>query len=283
MEKEITVVRNYKDTMFRMIFKEKKELLELYNAVNGTHYTNPEDLKVTTLENAVYMTMKNDVSCLLDMRLQLYEQQSTINPNMPLRDLLYEAKQMEILLMDKDIYARKMIKLPTPKFFVFYNGVEEQPERCELRLSDMFEIKEEKPSLELVVTQFNINQGYNEELLRNCPTLFQYMVYTNKVREYKKNRTLEESVQLAVDECIKENVLRDFLLKNKAEVITMSIFEYDEELHKKTLREEGFEDGKYEGERNKQIEIARNMKAKGMSNDLIAEMTELSVEEIEQL
>ncbi len=241
-ERELHPIRNYKDTVFRMIFKEKEQLLEVYNAINGTDYTNVDELEVTTIENAVYMSMKNDVSCMLDMRLQIYEQQSTVNPNMPLRDLIYVAVQYEKLLIHKDLYSKKKIALPTPKFFVFYNGTDKQPERKELRLSDLFYTKEEVLSLELIVTQLNINQGYNKDLMKRCPTLWQYMIYVNRVREYSKDFPLEQAVELAIDECIKENVLKEFLLKNKAGVIQMSIFEYDEELHRKTLYEEGREE-----------------------------------------
>lgn len=247
MKDSISVTTQYKDTLFRMLFKEKQKLLELYNAINNTNYNNPKELEVVTLENAVYMSIKNDVSCLLDMRIQLYEQQSTVNPNMPLRDLMYVCDQYEKYIIKKDIYSRRLIKLPTPKFVVFYNGTEKQPERRELHLSDAFEIPEEHPSLELYVTQFNINKGYNTALLEKCPTLFQYMQYVDQVRYYRREYPLNKAVQFAVDDCIANGILEDFLLENKAEVIKMSIYEYDEELHRQTLHDEGYEDGFHDG------------------------------------
>ena len=250
MKDQIYVTTQYKDTLFRMLFKEKPKLLELYNAINNTEHQNPEELEVVTLENAVYMSIKNDVSCLLDMRIQLYEQQSTVNPNMPLRDLMYVCDQYEKLIIKKDIYSRRLIKLPTPRFVVFYNGTEKQPERRELHLSDAFEIPEEHPALELHVTQLNINPGYNTALLAKCPTLFQYMQYVEMVRQYRAKYPLAQAVQLAVDDCIADGILSDFLLANKAEVIKMSIYEYDEELHKKTLHDEGYEDGFQDGFNN---------------------------------
>lgn len=250
MKDQIYVTTQYKDTLFRMLFKEKDALLELYNAINNTEYRNPEELEVVTLENAVYMSIKNDVSCLLDMRIQLYEQQSTVNPNMPLRDLMYVCDQYEKYIIKKDIYSRRLIKLPTPKFVVFYNGTEKQPERKELHLSDAFEIQEEHPALELHVIQYNINPGYNVKLLEKCPTLFQYMQYVDMVRKYRLEYPLNEAVQLSVDYCIANGILRDFLLANKAEVIKMSIYEYDEELHKQTLHDEGYEDGFSDGFNN---------------------------------
>ena len=238
------VNREYKDTVFRMLFKEKARLLELYNAVNDTDYDDPETLEIVTLENAIYMSMKNDVSCLIDMRIQLYEHQSTVNPNLPFRDLMYVCEQYEKYTIKKDLYSRRLVKLPTPRFVVFYNGREEQPERKELYLSTAFEIPEENPALELRVTQLNINPGYNEELLRKCPALFEYMEYVNCVRTYQADGdTLRDAVSKAVDDCIRDDILKEFLLQNKAEVVKMTIFEYDEEQHKQMIHDEGYEEG----------------------------------------
>ncbi len=245
-ENPIPVLLNYKDTVFRMIFKDPGELLSLYNAVNDTHYDNPEELEVTTLENAIYMNMKNDVSCILDMRMNLYEHQSSINPNIPLRDLFYTARLYESLIIKKDIYSSRQIMLPTPKFITFYNGVEKQPERRIMKLSDSYERRGEV-NLELTVVQLNINAGYNEELKGDCPILYQYMQYVEKVRAYKETMPIEKAVRKSVDECIAEGILKDFLIRNKAEAVQMSIFEYDEELHERTLREEGYEEGLEQG------------------------------------
>ena len=245
LARENPVVRNYKDTIFCMIFKDKKELLSLYNAVNGTHYDNPEELEITTLENAIYMNVKNDVSCILDMRMNLFEHQSSVNPNIPLRDLFYVARLYEKFTIGKDLYSSKRIMLPTPRFIVFYNGVAPQPERRILKLSDSFQHVEDI-NLEIIVTQLNINPGYNQELMDGCQTLYQYMSYVEKVRNYNKTMPIESAVNMAVNECIKEDILADFFRKNKAEAIQMSIFEYDEELHKKTLREEGRTEGRVE-------------------------------------
>ncbi len=241
------VQRNYKDTVFRMLFSDKRELLQLYNAVNDTRYENPEELIVTTLENAVYMSVKNDISCVVDMKLNLYEHQSTVNPNIPLRDLDYVSRTYSRLYKDMDIYSARVIRLPNPKFIVFYNGEDVQPAVRKLRLSDVFVHEEENPSLELVVTQININKGYNEELLEKCETLKEYVQYVERVREYQREQSLEEAVNRAVEECIREGILSDFLKRNKAEVISMSIFEYDEKLHEKTLLEIGREEGMQEG------------------------------------
>ncbi|MBP3507949.1 MAG: hypothetical protein J6K43_16320 [Lachnospiraceae bacterium] len=235
--------RTYKDTVFRMLFSDKKELLALYNAINDTHYENPDELIITTLKNAIYMSMKNDISCVIDMRLNMYEHQSTVNPNIPLRDLDYVSRTYSTLYKDVDVYSTKVIQLPNPKFIVFYNGKDAQPPIRKLKLSDAFVHAEDNPSLELIVTQININPGFNEDLMEKCKTLKDYMIYVERVRIYQKEMSLEEAVNRAVDECIKEGILAQFLKKNKAEVINMSLFEYDEKLHEKTLLELGRETG----------------------------------------
>ena len=132
--------RNYKDTLFRRIFGTPETLLNLYNALNNTTYDDVNDLKIVTLENAIYMNIKNDLACVVDCHLNLYEHQSSINPNMPLRDLLYVAREYEKLFSDKTLYSIKQVKIPAPNFIVFYNGTATQPERLEMKLSDAFEI-----------------------------------------------------------------------------------------------------------------------------------------------
>ena len=243
MNNDIRVKRNYKDTVFRMLYDNKKELLSLYNAVNNTNYTNEDELEIVTLENAIYMSMKDDVACLLDMNLQIYEHQSTINPNLPLRNLMYISRQLEKLIIKKDLYSKNQIYIPNPRFIVFYNGSSKQPEMREYLLSDAFKHKKNGINLELKVLQLNINSGYNEDIKNKCPSLFQYMQYVNAIRSFANENSLEEAVSLAVDYCISNDILKDFLLSNKVEVTSMSIFEYDAELHERTLKEESYEDG----------------------------------------
>ena len=246
-QNEIQVVRNHKDRLFRMIFREKKELLSLYNAVNGTSYTNAEDLEIVTLENAIYMNMKNDLAFIMDSYLNLYEHQSTYSPNMPLRDLFYIAKELQGQVDHRDLYRNTLIKIPTPRFLVFYNGSEEQAEKKYLKLSDAFQKPMENPDLELVVTMLNINFGKNRELLEQCQTLKEYAIYVKKVRTYAKSMKVEEAVDRAVKECINEGILREFLLHNRKEAIEMSIFEYDEEAVFEIVRKDEYEKGLQEG------------------------------------
>lgn len=243
------VIRNYRDTLFRMLYRNKVRLLSLFNAVNGTHYDNPDDLTITTLEGVLYLGMKNDVSCIIDMMMQLYEHQSTVNPNMPLRNLFYVSDLLQKYIYEEglDIYSRKQIKIPTPKFVVFYNGDEEQPERKEICLSKAFSANTGETNMELVVLQININKGQNEELKAACKTLQEYAEFTERAREHRKEMELEDAIQTTIDECIRDGILKDFLLKNKAEVYHMCLYEFDVELHERVLREEEREEGRLEG------------------------------------
>ena len=280
---ETKVQRNYKDSIFRMLFKEKENLLSLYNALNRTNYTDVDGLEITTLENAVYMNYKNDVSFVFDYELMLYEHQSTVNSNMPLRDLFYVAEILQKRTYDKDLYASKLIMLPSPRFVVFYNGTDPQLERQTMKLSDAYEKKLDNPELELTVTVYNINYGCNEEIMDACSSLKEYAMYVERVRTYAKQMPLAEAVEKAVDECIEEGILVDFLRENRAEAIKVSIYEYDEELHFRTLYEEGVEDGIEQGiEQGLSITI-RNMLARGMSDEDIMAIAECGQELIEQV
>lgn len=250
----LPITRNYRDRIFRMLFNDRKALLTLYNAVNRTDYTNPDELEVNTLENAIYMGMKNDISFLLDCRLSLYEQQSSVNLNMPLRNLFYVAKLFQTLVSERNFYGTKRIQLPTPKFVVFYNGTAAQPERQILKLSDAYEVKDDDIELELKTTVLNINAGFNSEIFKRCPLLREYMQYVDCVRKYSEDFPLQKAVELAIRECISNNILTDFLKKNRAEVMEMCLFEYDEELHEKMTRQEAYEDGREAGREEGQLE-----------------------------
>ena len=170
----LTPNRIYKARVFEMVFSDKKELLALYNAVNKTNYDDPELLEINTLKNAIYMSMKNDVSFIIDSRLSLYEHQSTYSPNLPLRCLMYVSDIYANLTKDENLYGQKVLRIPPPHFVIFYNGRESYPERKILKLSDMYAIKESEISLEITAVMLNINPGYNEELMNTCKTLHDY-------------------------------------------------------------------------------------------------------------
>ena len=286
------VNRNYKDTVFRMLFSDRKNLLSLYNAVNQKHYTDPEDLEIVTLENAIYMGMKNDLAFIIDTNLYLYEHQSTYNPNMPLRDLFYISNEYQKLLDKKSLYSSSLQKIPAPNFIELYNGTDTLSDFSEHRLSSAFENLSGEPKLELIVTVLNINEGHNALLMEHCQTLKEYSQYVAKVRKYAVGMPLDQAVKYAVDECIKENILADFLRKNRAEVISMSIFEYDKEEEEKKLRkaeyeagvEAGVSLGVEKGVKKGVIETTRHLlKLNKLSLEEIASVSGLSVEEIKKL
>ncbi len=245
--------RLYKSRLFVMIFEDKRKLLELYNAVSGKHYEDPELLEINTLENAIYMSMRNDLSFLIDAQLSLYEHQSTYSPNLPLRFLLYLADLLSGMTRDENLYGRKKVEIPPPRFVVFYNGEEEQPDRKVLKLSDLYTVEEEEPKLEMEVLMLNVNQGHNPELMAACHTLWEYAEYTGRVRKYAKEEGIVEAVERAIRECIQEGILKEFLEKNRAEAKNVSIYEYDQEKHLRQEREAAWEEGerigREEGER----------------------------------
>lgn len=205
--------KKYKDTVFRLLFKDPARALNLYNSIM----------------------------------------------DMPLRDLFYVADILQREYMNRTVYSNRPVKIPNPYFVVFYNGKKELPERMELKLSDNFEFPSDAPFLELKVTVLNINPGMNQALKEKCPSLKEYMIYVEKVRDYVGTMPLADAVERAVEECIRNNVLREFLSGQKAEVIKMSIYEYDEERELQLIREDerflGREEGKVEGKAESILEL----------------------------
>ena len=297
----VKATKKYKDTIFRMLFENKENLLSLYNAMNHKNYTDADALQVVTLENSIYMGMKNDLAFILDMNLYLYEHQSTYNPNMPLRDLFYISNEYQKLVVQKSLYSSVLQKIPAPKFVVFYNGMKEIEDISEFILSSAYECQTDDPDLELRVTVLNVNEGHNQELMEHCQTLKEYAQYVAKVRKYTSlgELSLEEAVECAVEECIKEGILAEFLIQNRAEVISMSIFEYNKDEEEKKLRKAEFEAGLEEGRKagieegrkagieEGRIELLKQQiqrkLSKGKSIDEIAEELEESVTIIENL
>ena len=280
----LTTNRMYKSRIFAMLFSDRNELLKLYNAINGTSYDDPDLLQVNTLENAIYMSMQNDVSFIIEMRLNLYEHQSTYSPNLPVRYLLYVADVYSDYTKDMNLYGTKAVKLPTPKFVIFYNGQAEQPDRKELKLSELFSIPDADPSLELKAVMLNINKGHNRKLMETCRTLEDYAEYTFRVREYAAEMPLDTAVEQAITECISEGILADFLRKNRAEAKKVSIYEYDEERHMRQTREEGMEEGYANGLSQGIIQTAVSMlKLKEFTDTQIREVTGFEQEQLDEL
>lgn len=246
---KIAANRNYKDTVFRKLFSERKNLLSLYNAINGTAYTDENALEIVTLESAIYMGMKNDLAFIIDTNLFLFEHQSTYNPNIPLRDLFYISGEYQKLVDQKSIYSSTLLKLPEPNFIVFYNGTEKKADRWVSCLSDAYEKHIGDPNLELKVITLNINEGYNKDLMKQCKILREYAQYVEKVREYASTMDLNAAVEKAVDECIHQGILEEFLRANRMEVIAVSIYEYDKEEEEKKLRRAEYAAGMLAGEK----------------------------------
>ncbi|MDO4538147.1 MAG: hypothetical protein Q4B54_08295, partial [Coriobacteriales bacterium] len=231
------VNRNHKDTIFRDLFgteQNKANTLSLFNALSGTNYEDPDILAFTTLDNVLYMSVKNDVSFLINFEMILWEHQSSYNPNMPLRGLSYFARLYAswIERNNKSVYAETIIELPTPTYFVFYIGEKKRPDKEILRLSDAFGTN--KGSVEVTVTVLNINKGHNPELMAACKTLSDYASFIARIREYNKSMKLPEAVDAAVDYCIEHGILSDYLRDKKEKVRDMFLTEYDQA---KTMRQ----------------------------------------------
>lgn len=255
----LPVNRTYKSTIFIMLFEDRNNLLELYNAMSGKHYTDPELLEINTLENAIYMSIRNDISFLIDGRLSLYEHQSTYSPNLPLRFLLYISHLYSRMTKDSNLYGTKAVKIPAPEFIIFYNGRDELPERQILKLSDMYNIKDREVKLELEAVMLNISGEYNQKLKAACKTLREYAIYTDKIRKYADEMELDDAVEHAIRECITEGVLKDFLEKHRAEAKEMSIFEYDQEKHMQQEREDAWKGGLLQGKASAVINLLKEL------------------------
>ena len=224
-----TVRRTYKDSVFRKIFNNKENLLALYNALNGTHYNNPEDIEIITLDNALFLKMKNDIAFLVSTdQICLVEHSSTVCLNYPLRSLLYLTKEYQAILKQRnqDILSYTQVKIPTPRCIVLYNGPAQRPEREVMKLSDAFANQDVEGCLELKVEILNINYGKNESLQKACKTLEDYAILVAKIREYAREMDdLSMAVHKAIQYCIDHDHLRDFLILNQAEVAAMSLLE----------------------------------------------------------
>ena len=243
--------RQTKDILFRLVFGDDRQaLLQLYNALHGTAYTDPHELQIVTLDNAIYISRKNDLAFLLAGSINMYEHQSTLNPNMPVRFLIYLAQEYQLLVesTDKSLYGSEMIPLPTPQCVVFYNGTADTPDEYELRLSSAFSSQDVEPAVEVVVKVININYGHNEHLMQGCGLLSQYAQFVAVTREYaNKYDNREEAMNAAIEYCIEHGILEDILRKHRSQVLGSLLEEFDEKKYAKTLREEGYESGREEG------------------------------------
>lgn len=277
--------RKYKDSLFRMVFSKKQDLLDLYNAVNGTDYSNPEDLEINTLDNVLYITKKNDVSFIIDCTMNLYEHQSSYNPNMPLRGLVYFSKQYSKYVEQRklNLFSSSLQKIPTPKYIIFYNGLKNEPDRQALKLSDAFYT--EGGCLECEAIMLNINYGNNLELMEKCRRLEEYAIFVATVRKYVLNEKMShgEAITCAIDECIQSGILVDILMKQRSEVVMYILESFDKEIYERDLRAEAIAEGRAEGRATFLKELISKKLQKGKNVAEIAEVLEEPIEIIETL
>ena len=277
------VRRTHKDSLFHILFGEEKykaNALELYNAINGTD-CQLEDLEITTLEDVIYMGVKNDASLIVGNELSLWEHQSSYNPNMPLRGLIYFGRLYDGLVERRrlNLYSGKRQRIPTPRYYVFYNGEEDQPERSVLRLSDLYE---GQGDIEITATMLDINEGRNREIMERCKALRDYARLIGLIREYNRKMDLHEAVDTAVDQCIEEGVLAEFLSHHRAEVKGMVLTEYDEKKTMEQFKKEWYEDGLADGRKEGwQAGLADGRKDSCtiLSNSLMSEYPAMTAEE----
>lgn len=284
--------RRYKDSVFVDLFSEdkyaKNNFLALYNALHDTDYRSTDILKNIRLKQVMYMSFANDVSYLIDNKLiVLAEHQSTVNLNMPIRCLEYIARLYEQLYESKEKYSRKQLVIPTPEFYVFYNGKEAYSGNSVLKLSDSFVNKyKAEYTLELSVKVVNINYDKDNVIIKRCEPLKQYSQFVDAVRHHIAIDR-EYGFETAIKECIQNDILREYLQRKSKEVLNMLIGEYDYDTDIAVQREESFDMGLAEGEargsRQKAFETARLMLQRDYPESEICLMTGLTKEEVEGL
>ena len=260
MQNETNVNGQYKDRLFNFIFgrEENREwTLSLYNAINGSSYTDASLIQFNTLENVIYISMVNDTSFLISGTVNVYEHQSTYNPNMPYRFLEYLSKLYSGYITDNKLnqYGSKLMKLPTPRLVVFYNGIDDEDEESILKLSDSY-IKpvDGEPDIDVRVRMINVNYGKNKKIMDACKPLSEYSWLIDKIREYQKaGMNIDEAVDDAVKYMPADFMIKPFLIKNQAEVKGMLSTEYNEA----EIRELFMEDGRAEERENTAREKAR--------------------------
>ncbi len=236
--------REYKSDVFSMLMQDKERALQLYNAMNGSSYDNPEDVEIVIHDGGISLSVRNDASFIVDARLSIYEHQSTVCPNMPVRSLIYFSVILSDMLSDKKKENKKWQEhlwqktgkdTDTTFCGIFYNGEEEQPEVQELKLSDAFEKPTDEPNLELKCKVYNINDGKNKAIMESCGWLNDYMTFVNKVREYHADGAFDDlaiDIEKAIDYCIDNDILKEFLKTYRSEVTkSMQLnYEFDRQL-----------------------------------------------------
>ena len=279
-----------------MLFSDPDLLRELYCALGGVSLPPDAPVTINTLENVLFMGQYNDIPFEIGGKLiVLIEHQSTVNPNMALRLLMYIGRVYEKITNGRDVYSKKLIPIPRPEFFVLYNGTDPFPDQEVYRLSGSFEklkslglAEKETPALELVVKVVNINEGRNKEIAERCKKLAEYSAFISKARIFMKELgDREEAVKEAVKYCQKHGILKEFMELHGAEVLSMLYTEFNLDDAIAVAREEGKEDGLEQGLEQGRYEanlvIARNLLAEGSTPEFVQKITRLDSETISGL
>lgn len=285
--------RNHKDRLFCEIFRDPKRALSLYNAILQRNHDDPADIKVVTLEDALYLRMKNDLAILLQDTLLFVEQQSSVNPNMPLRGLMYAGRTYNDwrIAVGKDLYSSSLIEIPTPAYFVLYNGGVDAPDRQVLRLSDAFQVPgldlgDGRPPYEWSAIVLNVNLGHNRQLLEACPELGDYALFVDTVRKvHASGAEPRDAISSAVDVVVSGGrALSSYFLRNRSEVVDVFMEEMDIQLHEQALHDKGVEEGIEQGiERGRMSTLIELVRDGTLSLDVAAAKVGLSEEEFESL
>ncbi len=280
------VNREYKDRLFSFIFgneSNKEWTLSLYNSINESDYSNPDDIEINTMDDMLYMGMKNDVSFIIGGQVNLYAHQSTYNPNMPLRELIYLGHLFSkyVKQHNLNIYGRKLIKLPTPKLVVFYNGKEDMPEESILDLKGAFitGIDSAEADVDVRVRMLNIRSNKNSQIMSKCRPLYEYSMLVDSIYHYREEMEIEDAVDMALGDIPDDWIIKEFLLNNKSEVTLMCLTEYNEAETMQMFKEEGIEEGIAQGIRNMII----GMLERGKEPETIAEFCDIPIEQVEEI
>ncbi len=249
-----TTNREIKDRLFRMLFgsiEKKSNVISLYNALNGSNYPEDADIEIRTIDEIIWLGMKNDVSFIIDNRLSLWEQQSTWNPNMPVRGLMYFGKMYEAFidgLSPRSLYSKQLVKLPVPRYVVFYCGVDKKVEpMTKLHLSDAFEIPDDSREFEWTATVYDLKAPENAHLRKGCKALDDYVTFVNKLQEcVRTGMGYERAIDETVDWCIKHDAMKGFLQKHRAEVKDMCLTEFNLEEYGDICKSDGRAEGRAE-------------------------------------
>lgn len=265
------------NTVFHDYFSDKERLLSLCNALVNTNYTDPQIMEIHTLQGNFFSDRKNEIACRAGKNLFIFVENHTyINPNIAFRFIGYLAQILKNLAVNKESNTTENeFSLPSPHCCIFYYGDKNDPITKKIKLSDSF-INGTGDSIELVITAYNINPEAKQPLFANCKHLHDYGRLIDKIKEGIAGVLDSQSaISNAIEFCLTNDVMRNYLVKNQEEVFNMLALQWDSDAALQARFDEGFEEG---------IEfVATNLIRKGLSFNEICELTGLSPERIKEL